>query len=62
MLVLGRKKGEAVEVTVGDIEGLTLTMRVLDVDNGNVKIGFDAPDYFKILRQELAIADRRRGL
>ena len=61
MLVLGRRKGEAVEVTVGDIEGLKLTMRVLDVDDGNVKIGFDAPEYFKILRQELAISDRRKS-
>ncbi len=62
MLVLGRKKSEAVEVTVGDVEGLTMTVRVLSIDHGQVKLGFDAPEYFKILRQELAISDRRRGL
>jgi carbon storage regulator len=48
MLVLSRKPGE--QVVLGN--GITLT--VVEVRGGRVRLGFDAPDQARILRAELA--------
>jgi carbon storage regulator len=48
MLVLSRKPGE--EVVIGD--GITVT--VLEVVGGRIRLGIDAPDNVRILRGELA--------
>jgi carbon storage regulator len=48
MLVLSRKPGE--KVVIGD--GITLT--VVEVGGGRVRLAFDAPDQVRILRAELA--------
>jgi carbon storage regulator len=48
MLVLSRKPGE--KVVIGD--GITLT--VIEVGGGRVRLAFDAPDQVRILRAELA--------
>ncbi len=47
MLVLSRKQGE--QIKIGD--GITLT--VLGVRGGVVKLGIDAPPHLRILRGEL---------
>jgi len=48
MLTLSRKPGE--KVIIGD--GITLT--VVEVGGGWVRLAFDAPDQVRILRAELA--------
>ena len=48
MLALSRKPGE--KVVIGD--GITLT--VVEVRGGRVRLAFDAPDQVRILRAELA--------
>jgi carbon storage regulator len=47
MLVLSRKPGE--KVRLGD--GITVT--VLEVNRGRVRIGIEAPGQFRILRADL---------
>ncbi|MFU8818537.1 MAG: carbon storage regulator CsrA [Desulfurivibrio sp.] len=47
MLVLARKIGEA--VAIGDL----ITVRVLEVKNGQVKLGVDAPDAVAVHREEI---------
>jgi carbon storage regulator CsrA len=48
MLVLSRKPGE--KVAIGN--GITLTL--VEVKGGRVRLAFDAPDQVRILRGELA--------
>lgn len=48
MLALSRKPGE--KVVIGN--GITLT--VVKVSGGRVRLGFDAPDQVRIVRSELA--------
>ena len=52
MLVLSRKPGE--KVVIGN--GITLT--VVEVGGGRVRLAFDAPDQVRILRGELACRQR----
>jgi len=47
MLILSRKIGEAV------ILDEKITVKVIDISKGVVRIGFDAPDDMLILREEL---------
>lgn len=47
MLVLARKVGEA--VAIGD----RITVRVLEVKNGQVKLGVEAPDEVAVHREEI---------
>lgn len=47
MLMLSRKIGEAV------VLGENITVRVIEVSKGVVRIGFEAPDDILILREEL---------
>lgn len=47
MLVLSRKQGEQIKIG----EGITVT--VLGVRGGVVKVGIDAPPHLRILRGEL---------
>lgn len=47
MLVLARKVGEA--LTIGDI----ITVRVLEIKNGQVKIGVEAPEEVPVHREEI---------
>ncbi len=47
MLILSRKTGEA--VLIGD----NITIKVLSVHGGTVKLGIAAPKNFKIYREEL---------
>ncbi|AJY74513.1 carbon storage regulator CsrA [Paenibacillus beijingensis] len=56
MLVLGRKKGEAILIG-GDIE-----ISVLEITSDGVKIGISAPKEVGILRKELfiSVADSNR--
>jgi carbon storage regulator len=48
MLVLLRKPGEKIVIN-GE-----MTITILEVTKGQVRIGFDAPRNYQILRQELA--------
>ncbi len=47
MLILSRKVGEAVVLDE------KITVRVIDISKGVVRIGFDAPNDMLILREEL---------
>lgn len=47
MLILSRKEGESVVV------GEDIFVRVVSIEKGNVKLGFDAPLHKLILRSEL---------
>ncbi|HIY44289.1 MAG TPA: carbon storage regulator [Candidatus Helicobacter avistercoris] len=47
MLILSRKEEES--VVIGD----NIIIKVISIDKGNVKLGFDAPPQTLILRSEL---------
>ena len=47
MLILSRKEEES--VVIGD----NIVIKVISIDKGNVKLGFDAPPQTLILRSEL---------
>jgi carbon storage regulator len=53
MLVLTRHQNQSLQV------GETVTLKILSVDNGNVRFGIDAPADVLILREELL--DRMDG-
>jgi carbon storage regulator len=48
MLVLSRKLGEKIQIS----ENITIT--VLEIDRGKIRLGIDAPRSVSVLRQELA--------
>jgi carbon storage regulator len=48
MLVVTRKQGQSVF-----IGGRTIKITVLNVDGGQVRLGFDAPDEIDIWREEI---------
>lgn len=50
MLVLSRKKNQVLRI------GDEVTLKVLEIRGGVVRIGIEAPDHVNILRGELAIA------
>lgn len=50
MLVLTRKLGQAVRIRVGDE---TVRIAVLKLKDGSIKLGFNAANHVKILRDEL---------
>jgi carbon storage regulator len=47
MLILSRKTGEVIKI------GDEVTIHVIDINKGFVKIGIDAPEHIKILREEV---------
>jgi carbon storage regulator len=47
MLILSRKKGEAISI------GKDIIVRVIGIEGDNIKLGIDAPKDMKILRTEL---------
>jgi carbon storage regulator len=51
MLVLSRKLGEKVFVSVPGMEDIVVT--VVDIDRGKIRLGFQAPPSVKIMREEL---------
>jgi len=51
MLVLSRKEGERIAI------GANITVTALEVLGSRVRIGIEAPDGVKILRQELLLRD-----
>lgn len=50
MLVLGRGKGQSVDLTVGDV---TVRVYVSAINDRQVRLAFDAPPSVKIMRSEL---------
>lgn len=56
MLILTRKIGEG--VVLND----NITVRVVDISKGIVKLGFDAPKEMMILREELAQAIKETNI
>lgn len=48
MLVVTRKKGQSIIIVQGNIE-----ITVLEIKNGKVKLGVNAPENTKILRKEI---------
>ena len=59
MLILSRKQGERIVLTMGDLK---VEVLVTDILNDRVKIGIDAPSEVKIHREEVfeAIARERQ--
>jgi carbon storage regulator CsrA len=57
MLVLARKTGETVIVTLPD--GREMRVVVVDIDRNKIRLGFTAPDDVKIMREELVRRDGR---
>lgn len=58
MLVLTRRKGKEVQITLG---GESIWIKVIDVQrNGSVKLGFEAAAGVDIVRGELTPAGRER--
>lgn len=53
MLILMRKRNQAIRI------GDDITVRVLDLNGGQVRIGIDAPREMKVLREELIERDRQ---
>lgn len=51
MLVLGRKRGEQVDLVVGD---LTIRVTVIESTPSRLRLGFEAPEEVRILRTELS--------
>jgi carbon storage regulator len=56
MLVLTRKRGESV-----DIAGGLIRVIVVELRNGIVRLGFEAPDDIQINRREVELAIAREG-
>lgn len=54
MLVIGRKNQQSFKI------GDNITVYILDVDQGQVKVGIDAPRDVKVLRTELKRRDRKK--
>lgn len=50
MLVLSRKKGEAVVISLGD---LRVSMTIVEVRGDKVRVGFSAPDDVQVHRSEI---------
>lgn len=53
MLVLGRKKGESIEILDKETGEVVCTMFVLHVSYKNVRLGFDAPSRYQFVRGEI---------
>lgn len=51
MLVLTRSKDEEIILTCKD--GTTITLKVLEINSGKCRIGFDAPKDVIIVRKEI---------
>jgi carbon storage regulator CsrA len=58
MLVLARRQGEQIEVTVPGLDEPIL-ITAIEVTPGKVRLGFDAPRNVAIDRGEIAEAKRR---
>ena len=56
MLILTRKVGEGVELDE------KITVRVIEISKGVVKLGFDAPKEMMILREELQQAIKETNI
>ncbi len=51
MLILTRRKGEAVDIIDREKGGVLCTVTLLELlPNGTVRIGFDAPEHIRIIR------------
>ena len=50
MLILTRQKDQKIIVEIG---GQRMTITLAEIRGDKVRLGFDAPESFKILRQEL---------
>jgi len=50
LLILSRKIGESIVIQVGDKK---IKFTVVEMNNGNIKIGFEAPKDIKIYRNEV---------
>lgn len=52
MLVLSRKKSESVKL-FDEAHGIEITVTVVEIREGNVRIGFTAPECVRIAREEI---------
>lgn len=61
MLVLSRKKQESVVVTSPGGDGCLITITVVEIQGGRVKLGFEASDDVPIHRSEVWKQRRSNG-
>jgi carbon storage regulator len=54
MLVLSRKKGQAISIAAG------VTVTVREISRSRVVLGFEAPSDVRIVRQELPLCDSKQ--
>jgi carbon storage regulator len=57
MLVLSRKKGEQIMIGDGD---KVITITLVDIDRGKIRLGFEAPKDVTVLRKELYDKKRQK--
>ena len=57
MLVLSRKKGESIKVTIPEgtliTEDMEIDLMVVDIRGDKVRLGLEAPQVVRLLREEL---------
>lgn len=56
MLILTRKVGESITI------GQDISVKIISIDQGQVKLGFDAPVDVPIFRDELAIKVKNQNI
>lgn len=63
MLVLTRRCGEEIDITVPAPDGAPVVIRVtvVAIDRTRIKLGFDAPRHVGILRGDVKQRDDRRA-
>ena len=52
-LMLGRKKGQSVTVTHEALSDIELVIQVSRIESGQVKLSFEGPKDFRIVRDEI---------
>ena len=55
MLILTRKAGESVQI------GLNISVKVISIDGGQVRLGFEAPNNITIHREEVATKIKKQN-
>lgn len=62
MLILTRRKGESVDMIDRDTDTVLATITLLELlPNGTVRLGFEAPDYVRIIRDNAVRREEGNG-
>lgn len=58
MLLLSRKPGESIDLTLGTKQ---IKVTILAIHGGQIRLGFTGDPSIKILRSELTVRDKNNG-